>query len=55
MHQLQLAAPYLVAVGVYLLAPLLSKLVGFKISAAIDRARLAVREDGGEMEEVKFP
>jgi hypothetical protein len=50
MHQLQLAAPYLVAVGVYLLAPLLSKLVGFKISAAIDRARLAVREDGGEME-----
>lgn len=41
MHELQLAAPYVAAVLVYLLGPSLSELARKSISGEIDRARVA--------------
>jgi hypothetical protein len=39
-HDLDLAAPYAVAIALYLLSPLLSGLVKFAVSAAIDKGRV---------------
>jgi hypothetical protein len=43
-HTLELAAPYAVAVILYLLAPLQSGLVRFAIASAIDRARAGMTD-----------
>jgi hypothetical protein len=42
-HTLELVAPYAVAIILYLLAPLQSRLVRFAIASAIDRARAGTK------------